>query len=160
MQWYFEINGSQEGPVEDHALQAMVAQGRITAQTMVWHEGMTNWQPYASLASQQVPQMSMGPSSFAPPMHMPMPNSGLAIASMVCGISSVAGVFCFVIGLAAIPAIMCGHMALSQIKKSTVPMGGRGMAIAGLITGYLAVSLLFLSILASALFAFNANGTL
>lgn len=157
--WYYGENGGQLGPVDDHALQALVAEGRITAQTLVWREGMANWQPYSSLALQEAPLMNLGPSSFAPQMQMPVPNSGLAIASMVCGISSVAGVFCFLFGIAAIPAIICGHMALSRIKKSDVTLGGKGMAITGLIMGYLAVFLLLAGLIVYGVFFVRASNS-
>ena len=62
-------------------------------------------------------------------------NSGMAVASLVLGILSV--VCCGL--LAGIPAIICGHMALSQIKKSGGTIGGNGMAIAGLVMGYLSI---------------------
>lgn len=62
-------------------------------------------------------------------------NSGLAVASMVCGI--LAWVTCTL--MPAIPAVICGHMALNQIARSPVPLAGHGMAVAGLITGYLAL---------------------
>jgi hypothetical protein len=68
----------------------------------------------------------------------------LAIISLVSGI--VGFVLCFVPALVAIP---CGHIALSQIKRSEQATGpyvqresGRGMAIAGLILGYLGVAFL------------------
>ena len=135
--WYYGENGGQLGPVDDHALQALIAQGRITSQTLVWREGMSNWQPYSSLALQQVQPMSLGPSSFVPQMQMPVPNSGLEIASMVCGIVSL--ILCYVNAVAAVPAVICGHMALKRIRESEFPVAGRAMAIAGLITGYLGI---------------------
>jgi hypothetical protein len=65
------------------------------------------------------------------------PTNGLAIASMVCGILGV--VTCYFGGLFGLPAVICGHMAISAIRQSPLPMGGRGMAIAGLVTGYLGI---------------------
>jgi type IV pilus assembly protein PilA len=41
---------------------------------------------------------------------------------------------------AAIAAIVLGHVALSQIKKSAGRLTGRGMAIAGLVLGYAGVA--------------------
>ncbi len=38
--------------------------------------------------------------------------------------------------IAGIPAVVCGHLALSRIKKSVGPVRGRGKAIAGLVLGY------------------------
>lgn len=63
----------------------------------------------------------------------------MAIASLILGILSF--VTC---GLTAIPAIICGHIALSKIGKAAGALGGRGMAIAGLIMGYLLIALVVL----------------
>ena len=63
----------------------------------------------------------------------PQPKtSGLAIWSLVLGILSLT---CFSI-LSAIPGVICGHRALSKIKHSGGALAGQGLAIAGLVTGY------------------------
>src|SRR5205823_14978879 len=62
-------------------------------------------------------------------------TSGLAIASMVLGI-----VWVFWVG--SLLAVIFGHVALSQIKRSVGTLGGRGMAIAGLVLGYLGLATL------------------
>jgi hypothetical protein len=63
-------------------------------------------------------------------------TSGLAVASLILGIISLlGGAVCG----APIAAIVCGHLALGQIKRSAGHLGGRGLAVAGLITGYLAL---------------------
>ncbi len=49
MNWYYVEAGQQMGPVDDAALAALVAGGRINAETLVWREGMANWQPYREL---------------------------------------------------------------------------------------------------------------
>jgi Domain of unknown function (DUF4190) len=57
-------------------------------------------------------------------------KKALAIASLVCAILG---------GYAStltIPAIICGHLALSNIKKDPEQYSGRGLAIAGLVIGY------------------------
>ena len=41
----------------------------------------------------------------------------------------------------AIPAVICGHIARSKIRKSGGALGGRGIATAGLILGYIALVL-------------------
>jgi hypothetical protein len=43
-------------------------------------------------------------------------------------------------GLLGLGAVICGHIALSQIKKSAGRETGGGMAIAGLVTGYLSLA--------------------
>src|SRR5437667_7710404 len=39
----------------------------------------------------------------------------------------------------AIPAVICGHIARSKIRKSGGTVGGKGIATAGLILGYVAL---------------------
>jgi hypothetical protein len=68
----------------------------------------------------------------APPAH-----SRLAIWSLVLGILSLT---CFSV-FAAIPAVICGHKAMGKIKRSGGALGGDGLALAGLITGYLGLAL-------------------
>jgi len=65
------------------------------------------------------------------PLPTPVASSGLATASLICGIGSV-----FFGTLAGIPAIITGHLALGKIKKSGGVLQGRGLAITGLILGY------------------------
>jgi uncharacterized protein DUF1707/uncharacterized protein DUF4190 len=61
-------------------------------------------------------------------------TNGLAIASLACGLAQ------FAFGpLATIPAIVCGHMARSQIRRTGEQ--GAGLALAGLILGWAAVIL-------------------
>src|SRR5687767_8669193 len=64
----------------------------------------------------------------------PQENSGKAVASMVLG------AFAVLLNILLIPGILAvifGHLALSEIKKSAGRLKGEGMAIAGLVMGYL-----------------------
>jgi hypothetical protein len=87
-----------------------------------------------------------GPQQPYPPYQGPYPayppaaaTNGLAIASLVCGIGA------FVIGLSFIPAIICGHIARGQIRR-TGEQGG-GLALAGLILGYVGGALFIVLVL-------------
>lgn len=51
MQWYYAIEGEQQGPVEESDLQQLAATGTITNETLVWNEGMADWKPYAEVAA-------------------------------------------------------------------------------------------------------------
>lgn len=67
---------------------------------------------------------------------------GVAIASLVLGILG-----WFLIGpLGSIPAVICGHVAKSRIKKDPEALTGDGMALAGLILGYVQIGFVVLMI--------------
>jgi len=59
--------------------------------------------------------------------------SGFAIASLICGIAS--WVLFFFIG--GILAVVFGHLARRQIRRSQGWKRGNGLALSGLIIGYL-----------------------
>jgi type II secretory pathway pseudopilin PulG len=72
-------------------------------------------------------------------------TSALAVWSMILGIMSF---LCFGF-LAGIPAVICGHMARSKIRQSQGTLTGGGMALAGLILGYIGIVITTLGILAA-----------
>jgi serine/threonine protein kinase len=72
----------------------------------------------------------------------PPQTSGLAIASLVLGILGLCS-----LGLTAIPAVICGHIALSRIGKSANRLTGSGIAIGGLVTGYVPVLIIIIIII-------------
>jgi hypothetical protein len=62
-------------------------------------------------------------------------TAGIAVTSLVLGIL---GMLC--LGpLCSIPAVICGHVAMSKIKKNRDALAGDGMALAGLILGYVQI---------------------
>ena len=67
-------------------------------------------------------------------------TNGFAITSLVCGILGL----CAGGLLAAIPAIVFGHIALAQINRLGGIEQGRGLAIAGLVMGYVYLALITL----------------
>ena len=101
----------------------------------------------------EVPQSPYSPpvegvegASYTPGPSLPVTN-GLAIASMICGILSLV-FFCFCGGLfLGIPAVICGHLSLNQLNALGNSQQGRGMAIAGLICGYLGIAILIIMML-------------
>ncbi len=81
-------------------------------------------------------QMTGGQGWQAPPPP-PFPGAaqkqqGLAIGSLVCGILSV---ICCLGFLTGIPAVILGVMAMNKEKADPATYGGRGLALAGVITG-------------------------
>jgi len=75
------------------------------------------------------------PPSF-PTTPLPPKNCGLAIWSLVLGILSLT---CFWL-IAAIPAVICGHVAHSRIRRSAGALTGEGLALGGMITGYIGIA--------------------
>ncbi len=72
----------------------------------------------------------------------PQPKtSALAIWSLVLGILGATLLLACLGPLFAIPAVICGHLAYSQIKRSSGTLAGEGMALAGLITGYISIGM-------------------
>ena len=78
-------------------------------------------------------QPAIAPVTTPPPTptHGQQQTSGKAIVSLVCGIINVFPLF--------VVAIIFGHLALSEIKKSAGRLKGEGLAIAGLVMGYLGI---------------------
>lgn len=75
-----------------------------------------------------------------PAVPAPRPTSGLAITSLICGIAGVVLVWAIIPVLASIAAVITGHMALGQTRRDPA-VGGRGMAITGLILGYAMIAI-------------------
>ncbi len=47
--WYYAANGESRGPVPFAALRTMVERGEVTAATLVWSEGQTDWLPASQI---------------------------------------------------------------------------------------------------------------
>ncbi|HSM85218.1 MAG TPA: DUF4190 domain-containing protein [Candidatus Limnocylindrales bacterium] len=88
----------------------------------------------------------------AQPMHpqynMQPRTDGQAIASLVLGIASVFLCLSFVAG---IPAIVLGHLSRKSIRESMGRLKGDGMALAGLIMGYIGSCVVGILIIAAIL---------
>jgi type IV pilus assembly protein PilA len=78
-----------------------------------------------------------------PPPFAGVPKtSGKAIVSLVCGVF-------FLLLPASILAIVFGHLSYSEIRKSAGRLKGQGLAIAGLILGYLGIAFIPILIIAA-----------
>ncbi|HEY4582554.1 MAG TPA: DUF4190 domain-containing protein [Lysobacter sp.] len=84
----------------------------------------------------------------AQPAYNAPPTSTLAIVSLVSGILS----WIVVPVVGGIAAVICGHLARREIRDARGALGGDGLAVGGLILGYLHLALLALGVLAVVLF--------
>lgn len=108
----------------------------------------------------QPPPYGPPPPGYPPPAPYPppyqpqpsLPNNPLALAALILGVVGVT----FLPGLASIPAIVCGFMGKNQIDQSNGTEGGRGMAVAGVVLGFLGLLLAVVFVL---LFVFILDTT-
>jgi hypothetical protein len=137
----YKIIGADQkeyGPVSADQINQWIAQGRVGAQTKIQADG-GDWKPlgefpeFMAALANRVPPVSSAPYS-PPPSLQPTKTSGLAIASLICGILGL-----FTCGIGAVIGLILGIVALTQVKKSHGALGGFGIALAGTI-----VSALFL----------------
>jgi hypothetical protein len=147
----FKIRGSDQneyGPVPAEVVLQWLTANRVSRQTLARAEGTTDRKPLSEFpefqsavaAQSSLPPPVAGPSS---PAGAPVQRrQGMAIASLILGIC---GITCFSL-IAGIPAVILGHIAYNRSRKLPSLYGGSGLAITGLVLGYL--SLLALPILA------------
>ena len=48
LNWYFEEKGEREGPFDEDAIEAIISEGRILPETLVWNEKMDDWKEAGS----------------------------------------------------------------------------------------------------------------
>jgi hypothetical protein len=104
-------------------------------------------EPYSQAPEPQAYQPPAAPQWIAPAAPLApagLPNSTTAIVSLVFGIL---GWFALPV-IGPIVAVVAGHMARAEIRRSNGQVGGSGMATAGLVLGYLQIALLALVICA------------
>ncbi|UGY95176.1 DUF1707 and DUF4190 domain-containing protein [Streptomyces gobiensis] len=95
------------------------------------------------LPQPQLPQPHLPPQPVWATPPLP-PTNGAASGAMVCGVLTP-----FTGGLTAIPAVVLGHKARAEIRSTGER--GDGMAVAGLVMGYLAMGFWFMVIFFSML---------
>lgn len=98
-----------------------------------------HWRPrYTAGVRQTNYQRTMNEPQPSLPPNLPtgsVTNNGLSTTSLVLGLLSVV---CFGL-LTGLPAIITGHLARGKVRRQPEVYGGGGMALAGLILGYVSV---------------------
>lgn len=160
MNYHIARDGTQLGTFTLDQVRDGLANGSIQSTDLAWAEGMDDWKPVGALnilpagAPPAVPEVPAIPAVPPVPAAIPsrpasLPNQppaqvisgtetcGQATTSMILGLLS-----CALSCLTAIPAVIFGHIALNKIGKSGGRLSGRGMAITGLVLGYLQIAAL------------------
>ena len=117
-------DGKEYGPINADQLRQWITQKRVIPSTSIQADG-GDWQPLSSFPEFADAPAGGPPTLPTPPPTGPVKTSGLAIASLACGVF---GCLC----LPALAGVILGIMALLKINKSQGKLGGRGLAIAGL----------------------------
>ena len=138
MQIFIQHQGLQCGPFAADQVRAGLANGTYQPSELAWYEGAAGWLPLSTVPG--IGDNLPGATVTNPSVTR---TSGLAIWSLVLGILALPTA-----GLTAIPAVICGHLSLGKIKRSAGAQSGGGLAIAGLVTGYLGFCILVIAVLA------------
>lgn len=148
----YRVQGADQqeyGPIPAERVREWIAQGRLNAQSLASAEAAPAWKPLsefpefaADLAARATPQPlpaiptnpGTGPTLIS---GAPKQNT-LALISLVLGIASMAFVCCCYGLPFNVAGIVCGFIALSQLRSDPT-LGGRNAAIAGLILSFLSL---------------------
>ncbi|OQY58109.1 MAG: hypothetical protein B6245_13535 [Desulfobacteraceae bacterium 4572_88] len=49
MHWYYADGDQSVGPVSEESFQALIKNKKIKSKTLVWHSGMSDWEPYGKV---------------------------------------------------------------------------------------------------------------
>ena len=93
-------------------------------------------EPYPYPYTYTYPYPAPGTGYYSPWVAVPAPQlSGWALTSMICGIISMV----VIQPITAILALIFGYMALREVKRSSGQVDGHGMAVAGIVMGYIGI---------------------
>jgi uncharacterized RDD family membrane protein YckC len=77
--WYYALDGKQAGPVSEQELAALVQARQLTLDSLVWREGMANWQPLREMQG-TIP----GLAALVPPSAAPLQPAGDQVVCAEC----------------------------------------------------------------------------
>jgi hypothetical protein len=133
VEWFYTHDSAEMGPLAAPQMFRAIELGQVQPDDFVWSEGMNGWRKL-----QDVPELARllkGVHEAASSGGGGIKMAPMAVASFVLG----------VVGMTVLPflgsvlAVVFGHVALRQVHASQGKQGGKGLAIAGLIMGYLVI---------------------
>jgi hypothetical protein len=162
MQIHLARNGQAMGPFPLEEVNRQLAAGTLTGTDLAWYDGAAGWAPLSSVPGVTVPGTSgatppapgtpapsAAPATLSPaatvaappafPVTPAAPTEPLAIWSFVLSLVGLFGFLCCG-PLFSGAAVVCGHLALPKFRARP-DLQGRGLAVAGLVIGYVLVGL-------------------
>jgi hypothetical protein len=111
MDWFYALNGQQNGPVSDAHLDQLLGSGTINQNTLVWRDGMANWQPLQLARTAGAAPPVLNPTERTPCVecHRTFPQSEMVFLnhSWVCA--------------------HCKPIFLQRLAEGAAPTSGTGM---------------------------------
>lgn len=146
MQIHVARDGKQLGIFSLEEINRQLAAGTLNLSDQAWYEGAAGWAALSTVpgvsaapAPSSAPQISPAPAPGAPMTLAPQRKTEpLAIMALVFGGIGIFGFCCGLFLIAAVAGVVCGHLALSKIKANP-ELEGHGLALSGLIIGYIAI---------------------
>jgi uncharacterized membrane protein len=75
--WKYVQGGQERGPVETNELQALLDEGTVNAETLIWKESFTDWVPIRTIPEFKLPPaQAQAPPPFASSSAAPPPQAG------------------------------------------------------------------------------------
>lgn len=157
-QWFFaEGNSQQRGPLPADELIALYRSSRIALDTLVWRDGMAQWQPLETVAAEigldippvadavetpepgpavppALPATPAAPVTPVTPVAVPPPRKGLSGCAIVGIVAAVIVVLVLIVGavLAAIALpVYQEYVARSKTSEALVTLAPIKLAVAG-----------------------------
>jgi hypothetical protein len=146
MQIHVARDGKQLGPFSLEEINRQLAAGTLSLSDQAWYEGAAGWAPLSTVpgvgaaAPGSAPQVSPATVPGTPATLVPQKKTEqLAVLSLIFSILGLFGFCCGFFLMGGVAGIVCGHIALSRIKANP-ELEGHGLALTGVIIGYLAVA--------------------
>jgi hypothetical protein len=146
MQIHVARDGKQLGIFSLEEINQQLAAGTLSLSDQAWYEGAAGWAALSTVpgvsatAPVSAPPASAAVVPATPATAVPQRKTEqLAVLSLIFSVLGLFGFCCGLFMAGGIAGIVCGHIALSRIKANP-DLEGHGLALTGVIIGYLAVA--------------------
>jgi len=113
--YYQDAHGARQGPSTAEALAELARERRVHSGTLVWCEGMANWQAISTVAELAGIQAVSGPPAMPPPAAKGGGSGGDAGVSSLIPYKNVQALIGYYLGVFGLISILLGPLALFGI---------------------------------------------
>ncbi len=155
MQWFYADSDNRQHSVAEADLGSLIETGVVTSTTLVWNESRSDWSP----AGEALPDKFEGGPVMPPAMTSSqtkqaitaIPGGGgqkpAADAVSICAlVFGILGIFTCIPFLS-LAGVICGHIGRKRARLETGPSSNGGLALGGMITGYIGMALFLIFVL-------------